>query len=219
MGRPQRAGRNGGLRGEGPVCLVPPPARRDVCDSGTLPPGRPPSPQVTAKVFEAIKAAAAAPEFGRREAFAAVVGAADRMADIKLKVGMSHSCSCMRACRPGAGGGPPAAEGPRNLAAALRLALRDGAPPQGRAGLPERCLPAVAPVFQGPASEMLLAASEAVGPAFVAACLHRRAAAHKNPKVRLSQPSVLAQACGCSRHQGPPPQRRHAQLRAPTRLV
>lgn len=31
---------------------------------------------------------------------------------------------------------------------------------------------------------MLLAASEAVGPAFVAGCLHRRAAAHKNPKVR-----------------------------------
>lgn len=40
-----------------------------------------------AKAFEAIKASASAPEFGRREAFAAVCGATDKMADIKLKVG------------------------------------------------------------------------------------------------------------------------------------
>ena len=38
-------------------------------------------------MFEAIRAAAAAPEFGRREAFAAVCGATDKVADIKLKVG------------------------------------------------------------------------------------------------------------------------------------
>lgn len=43
--------------------------------------------QVSAKVFEALRAAAAAPEFGRREAFAAVCGATDKIADMKLKVG------------------------------------------------------------------------------------------------------------------------------------
>jgi hypothetical protein len=32
---------------------------------------------------------------------------------------------------------------------------------------------------------MLLAASEAVGPQLVASLLHKRAAAHKNPKVRV----------------------------------
>jgi cytoskeleton-associated protein 5 len=45
---------------------------------------------------------------------------------------------------------------------------------------------------QGPATEMLLAASEAVGPSFVAACLHRRAAAHKNPKVLTETLNFLA---------------------------
>jgi hypothetical protein len=34
---------------------------------------------------------------------------------------------------------------------------------------------------------MLLAASEAVGPQLVASLLHKRAAAHKNPKVRCSK--------------------------------
>lgn len=87
-----------------------------------------------AKAFEAIKAAASAPEFGKREAFAAVCGATDKMADIKLK---------------------------------------------------------------GPASEMLLAASEAVGPAFVAGCLHRRAVAHKNPKVCTGAP-IQKKAGGAS---------------------
>jgi hypothetical protein len=49
--------------------------------------------QVMAKAFEAIKAAAAAPEFGKREAFAAVCGATDKMADIKLKVSVCvHVC-------------------------------------------------------------------------------------------------------------------------------
>jgi hypothetical protein len=45
-----------------------------------------PAHQVSTKVFEAIRAAAAAPEFSRREAFAAVCGATDKMGDMKLKV-------------------------------------------------------------------------------------------------------------------------------------
>lgn len=35
-----------------------------------------------------------------------------------------------------------------------------------------------------PAFEMLLAASEAVGPQFVSGLLHKKAVAHTNPKVR-----------------------------------
>lgn len=38
--------------------------------------------------------------------------------------------------------------------------------------------------LKGPAVELLLALSEAVGPQFVAVQLHKKAAAHKNPKVR-----------------------------------
>jgi len=41
---------------------------------------------------------------------------------------------------------------------------------------------------------MLLAASETVGPSFVAACLHRRAAAHKNPKVLTETLNYLTNA-------------------------
>jgi cytoskeleton-associated protein 5 len=37
--------------------------------------------------------------------------------------------------------------------------------------------------LKGPACDMLLAVSEAVGPQCVAAWLHKRAAVHKNPKV------------------------------------
>lgn len=48
--------------------------------------------------------------------------------------------------------------------------------------------------LKGPAGEMLLAASEAVGPAFVAGCLHRRAAAHRNPKVLSETLAWLAAA-------------------------
>jgi hypothetical protein len=38
--------------------------------------------------------------------------------------------------------------------------------------------------LQGAAADMLSAAAEAVGPTAVAALLYRKAAAHKNPKVR-----------------------------------
>lgn len=39
--------------------------------------------------------------------------------------------------------------------------------------------------LKGPAVELLLALSEAVGPQFVAVQLHKKAAAHKNPKVGM----------------------------------
>jgi len=54
--------------------------------------------QVAAKAFEAIRAAAGAGgEFGRREAFVSVVGATDKMADIKLKVRVLV-CVCVCVC-------------------------------------------------------------------------------------------------------------------------
>ena len=45
--------------------------------------------------------------------------------------------------------------------------------------------------LKGPATSMLLAISEAIGPQYVALQLHKKAAAHKNPKVG-TQPKVAA---------------------------
>jgi cytoskeleton-associated protein 5 len=75
--------------------------------------------QVLQRAFEAARALASSPAFGRREAAVVVSGAADKLPDAKL-----------------------------------RLAAADA----------------------------LFAAAEAAGPRFVAAALHRRGAAHKNPK-------------------------------------
>ncbi len=48
--------------------------------------------------------------------------------------------------------------------------------------------------LKGPAVDTLLAIAEAVGPTFVATHVHKKAAAHKNPKVGASQGGAVAGA-------------------------
>ena len=83
------------------------------------------------KQYEVIRICSSHSTFTKREAFVALTGAVDKIADLKLK---------------------------------------------------------------GPAFEMLLAASEAVGPQFVSALLHKKAAVHKNPKVLTEALNWLTQA-------------------------
>ena len=45
--------------------------------------------------------------------------------------------------------------------------------------------------LKGPAGDALTAMSEALGPQFVFTQLHKKAAAHKNPKVRMCQTSAF----------------------------
>ena len=78
------------------------------------------STQVQARAFDVMAVLAATWPVGKRDAFAALAGLGDKMADMKLK---------------------------------------------------------------GPAGDALTALSEACGPQFVATQLHKKAAAHKNPKV------------------------------------
>jgi cytoskeleton-associated protein 5 len=87
--------------------------------------------QVMSKQYDVIRSCTSFSTFTRREAFVAITGAVDKLADIKLK---------------------------------------------------------------GPAFEMLLAASEAVGPQFVSSLLHKKAAVHKNPKVLTEALNWLSQA-------------------------
>lgn len=49
--------------------------------------------------------------------------------------------------------------------------------------------------LKGPSFETLTVIAEAVGPHFVASMLHKRAAAHKNPKVRRGCPAPACPLC------------------------
>ncbi|WIA20537.1 hypothetical protein OEZ85_004931 [Tetradesmus obliquus] len=89
--------------------------------------------QVLSRQFEVIRCCAAYPSFGKTDALVAVMGATDKLADLKLKEA---------------------------------------------------------------AFQMLLAASEAVGPQLVASLLHKRAAAHKNPKVLTEAINWISLAIG-----------------------
>jgi hypothetical protein len=55
--------------------------------------------------------------------------------------------------------------------------------------------------LKGPAMDMLSVVSEAVGPKFVVTHLHKKAAAHKNPKVRNPEGGVGAEG-GWKRRDG-----------------
>lgn len=50
--------------------------------------------------------------------------------------------------------------------------------------------------LKGPATAMLLVISEAVGPQYVALQLHKKAAAHKNPKVQVVGGSICGSRFG-----------------------